>query len=582
MDDYGIDISSGRVMPESTAVSLDNDTFTEWEEVPSVGYNRLVRAMRYGKHFILKGLKPEYRDDEVYRSLLRKEFEIMVQLTHPNIVRVYTLEEVEGVGFCIVMEWVDGMSLDEWLSVRKPSAATRKRVVGQLLDAMQHWHTCQIVHRDLKPSNILVTCNGDNVRVIDFGLADADQYAVLKEPAYTLSYASPEQIQGGPLDCRSDIYSFGRLLRRLFPHRYRLVAARCCRHRREQRYASAEAVRRAFVNRRVLSLLVSVLVLIVLILLGNRALHYNSDVFSYTVIDNQVLRVKIVDSEAVIVGVDTLVGDLVLPESVRHGLFRYPLRTIGDDAFSNCKHLTRIKFPASLRSIGDRAFTGCTALTDTLVLPEGLTYIGDHVFDNCESVKACRVESRRLHLKPNPANEGRFGNMVDMHTLIVDGAVDSLCEYLFRWAYWGVHHIELEEGLTHLGEGSFSELYYLETIHFPTTLRRLDVSCFYGCGIQRLVLPEGLEEIDDFALAILFKCHYLEVGPNVRRIGSNAFYDCRVMDTIRFRSAEPPVVEKTFMGTRGDGRYPVILVPAASLDRYLADSNFAKLSPVGY
>ncbi|MBR1550147.1 MAG: hypothetical protein IJ634_05855 [Bacteroidales bacterium] len=53
--------------------------------MPSSGYNRLVRAVRYGRYFMLKGLKAEYAGDEVYRTLLRKEFEIMVQMDHPNI-----------------------------------------------------------------------------------------------------------------------------------------------------------------------------------------------------------------------------------------------------------------------------------------------------------------------------------------------------------------------------------------------------------------------------------------------------------------------------------------------------------------
>ena len=208
--------SSGRIVPnEPTAYSIDR-TFSYLEEMPTGGYSRLLRGVRYGKYFVLKGLKANHADDETFRSMLRKEFEIMVQLNHPNIVRVYSIEEVDGVGLCIVMEYVDGMTLDQWLAA-KPTKADRRRVARQLLDAMSHWHGKQVVHRDLKPSNVMITRNGNNVRVIDFGLSDADHFAILKEPAYTLSYASPEQIEGGQLDGRSDIYSFGRLLGSLLP-----------------------------------------------------------------------------------------------------------------------------------------------------------------------------------------------------------------------------------------------------------------------------------------------------------------------------------------------------------------------------
>ena len=211
--------SSGRILPSEPTTYSIGSTFSDLEEMPAGGYNRLLRGVRYGKYFVLKGLKSEHADDETFRSMLRKEFEIMVQLDHPNIVRVYSLEEVAGVGLCIVMEYVDGRPLDQWLAT-KPSKAARRRVARQLLEAMSHWHQMQVVHRDLKPSNVLITRNGNNVRVIDFGLSDTDQYAILKEPAYTLSYASPEQIDGGPLDGRSDIYSFGRLLGLIFtpPH----------------------------------------------------------------------------------------------------------------------------------------------------------------------------------------------------------------------------------------------------------------------------------------------------------------------------------------------------------------------------
>lgn len=573
--------SSGRVMPQGSVDYLSSDTFTDFVEVPSSGYNRLVRGVRYGRYFMLKGLKAEYAGDEVFRTLLRKEFEIMVQMDHPNIVRVYSLEEVQGVGLCIVMEYVDGQPLDRWLATH-PSSRMRRRTVVQLLEAMSHWHSRQVVHRDLKPSNVLVTRNGANVKVIDFGLADADQYAVLKEPAYTLSYASPEQLQGGPLDCRSDIYSFGRLLGLLFPHRYRMVRARCCRHRREARYGSAEAVLSALRLVRWLPYAGSVLLAAMTVFLLHTLLHYNCGEFSYQVAEGQVLKVRIVDSEAHVVGVDTLSGDLVLPEGVRHGLFSYPLREIDERAFFQQSGLTKVHFPANLRRIGDEAFLGCTGLGDTLLLTEGLEYLGDHVFDNCEQIKACRVESRHLHVKKEPDKHGRFGNTVSMKDIIIANTVDTLCEHLFEWAYWGVREIWIEEGLTHLGEASLAELYYLERIHFPTTLRKIDRNCFCGCGIRRLEIPDQIEEIEDEGIELFFNCRYVEFGRGLKYLGAANLYGWRNLDTIRFRSTEPPKVTATTFNFVQEAPNPKVLVPAEALERYLADSNFAKLNIEGY
>jgi len=93
----------------------------------------------------------------------------------------------------------------------------------------------------------LVTRNGNNVKIIDFGLSDADDYAVLKQPAGTLKYMAPEQKEPAvKIDGRADIYAFGLLLKEIFPHRYNHIAAKCSHADRERRYANAEALKKAF------------------------------------------------------------------------------------------------------------------------------------------------------------------------------------------------------------------------------------------------------------------------------------------------------------------------------------------------
>lgn len=171
---------------------------------------------RYGKWFVLKSLKAEYTSDPVYNGLLDKEYQLMMQLDHPNVVRVYGMEEDAVMGRSIVMEWVDGLTLEE-LMQEKPLIELRRTICRQILDALAYCHAQQIIHRDLKPSNILITRNGNNVKIIDFGLSDSDGFAVLKEPAYTEAYAAPEQLAGEELDCRTDLYAFGRILNQLFP-----------------------------------------------------------------------------------------------------------------------------------------------------------------------------------------------------------------------------------------------------------------------------------------------------------------------------------------------------------------------------
>lgn len=246
--------SSGEVTSSFENIS---DVFTAYVEIPSGGFNRLYKAKRYGKWFVLKGLKSEFQRKAVYNELLTKEFELGVQMDHPNIAHTFSFETDPVAGPCIVMEYVDGCTLKEFLA-QKPSAAVRRKITKEVLSAMSYFHGKQIIHRDLKPDNILITHNGHNVKIIDFGLADTDYHGVFKQPAGSDKYAAPEQKSGGvALDCRADLYAFGVILRQIFPCSYRGVARKCTQRDREKRFGNAgEILQRMERRQRLLPMLV--------------------------------------------------------------------------------------------------------------------------------------------------------------------------------------------------------------------------------------------------------------------------------------------------------------------------------------
>ena len=266
------DISASGPIQEQFILPTEMDT--TYEKVPSHGFNQLVKVKRLGRWYMLKGLKPGFSNQIVNLELLKKEYELMVQLDHPNIVRVASKEVNKELGPCIVMEYIDGMTLDRFLE-SNPSKQVRRKIVDQLVDALTYIHGKQVLHRDLKPSNILITHNGNNVKIIDFGWSDTDDYAILKQSAGTKEYMAPEQlVPDQKTDCRTDIYAFGLLLRKLFPHRYRLVSNKCTQNDPALRYPDMMAVRKALERqdqiRRSSPLLMTVLLAALCILLVAR------------------------------------------------------------------------------------------------------------------------------------------------------------------------------------------------------------------------------------------------------------------------------------------------------------------------
>ena len=160
--------SSGFIVPA--------DFSSEWRDVSLI--QKRARTLvyvgtRYGRRFVLKAISPEFADLTDYRLQQEQEFQLGIQLVHPNIAATYSLEEINGVGRCIVQEWIDGVTLGEWLQT-KPAKAAQERVFAQILDALEYLHGLQLVHHDLKVDNILITRNGSNVKLIDFGLSAAD------------------------------------------------------------------------------------------------------------------------------------------------------------------------------------------------------------------------------------------------------------------------------------------------------------------------------------------------------------------------------------------------------------------------
>ncbi len=216
-------------------------------EPSSIGPYRLLRRLGQGgmgvvhlavrdddtfkRRVVIKLVRPELGRDDLPRRL-RAERQILAGLDHPGIARLYDGgSTLEGLPY-FVMEHVEGMPIDTYCDHNRLDIPARLHLFRRVCDAVEYAHRNLVIHRDLKPSNIFVTAEGEP-KLLDFGIAkllnpelaapELEPTATWQRPL-TPSYASPEQVRGGPVTTASDVYSLGVLLYKLLtgrlPHRF--------------------------------------------------------------------------------------------------------------------------------------------------------------------------------------------------------------------------------------------------------------------------------------------------------------------------------------------------------------------------
>jgi eukaryotic-like serine/threonine-protein kinase len=164
----------------------------------------------------IKVVRPELVAGSGGEQLLerfRREARAAGRRFHPNIVAIWDFGDDNGMPF-LVMELVDGCSLDQLIKSSGPLAPARSvAIINQVLGALGFAHENRIVHRDIKPSNIMLV-QDDHVKVADFGIArlEASEFTIVGDLLGTPAYMAPEQLSGGPIDHRTDLFAAGVIL----------------------------------------------------------------------------------------------------------------------------------------------------------------------------------------------------------------------------------------------------------------------------------------------------------------------------------------------------------------------------------
>lgn len=182
------------------------------------GMGEVYRAddLTLGQAVALKFLPEEPAGDRERMSQLLEEVRIARQISHPNVCRVYDIEESDGQRF-IAMEYVDGEDLASLLGrIGRFSGERGAQIARQICAGLAAAHDRGVLHRDLKPGNIMIDGRG-KVRITDFGLAAlSDDTDGLEIRAGTPAYMAPEQLEGREVTVRSDIYALGLVLYEIF------------------------------------------------------------------------------------------------------------------------------------------------------------------------------------------------------------------------------------------------------------------------------------------------------------------------------------------------------------------------------
>ncbi|MGA7304384.1 MAG: protein kinase [Rhodothermales bacterium] len=244
------------------------------------GMGEVYKAVdvKLGRPVALKFLPLRHSHNEAARSRFEVEARAASALDHPNICSIYEIGEADDGSLFIAMAYYPGETLDKRLERGPVSVDEAVAIVRQVAAGLEAAHEADIVHRDIKPGNIVVTERGE-VKILDFGLAKMQNLALTQEGSTfgTVLYMSPEQIMGGEIDRRSDVWALGVLLYQLIsgrlpfageyaqaisylvvhgeaaaldeaPEEIRVVVNRCLEKRPEDRYASAQEVADALLS----------------------------------------------------------------------------------------------------------------------------------------------------------------------------------------------------------------------------------------------------------------------------------------------------------------------------------------------
>lgn len=218
-------------------MSSDNEKWTEIEHLPQWDekYYDVWTAKKHGKWVMLKTLKKDYRDDRRMQAMMEREFDVRYNLAHPNIIMINDLDDVPGIGRCIITDDVYGKSLRSIMDNGELKPSHLDKICSNLVDAIDYIQQNHIVHFPIRPESIIFTENVENLKLIDVGFDQQEQLT--------------------PAEASEDIESYGKILKEVAssipgaPSYLTKIADRCLWPDPNHHYRSVHELRMALAHR---------------------------------------------------------------------------------------------------------------------------------------------------------------------------------------------------------------------------------------------------------------------------------------------------------------------------------------------
>ena len=240
------------------------------------GVCRLFTARNNGRRVIIKTLKAAFAGNKGCQATLRQEYDATGQLENKYVRRALDFVKIEGLGDCIIFEYVEGTTLAEHVRVGTLSERQVKSILIEICEGLHHMHQRGVYHCNIMPDNILVTDGDCRAKIIDIGMAEMDFSKDRELLVKEMEFNAPEVIKGEDPDARSDVFSLGKIMdfigERNITQSFNSIATHCTQFSREQRFDTVAEVKSALKKSR--SSIRIVLVILLLALLGVLAYYF--------------------------------------------------------------------------------------------------------------------------------------------------------------------------------------------------------------------------------------------------------------------------------------------------------------------